>query len=162
MKKTSIDITQENSKFRILLNKKIQKTVWDYIKSVAAFNVKAKTSLNALVIIEIMITSIAETFNQLLFNRDLNHRFLVYMFSFRFSGSIFLINLRRQFRVLKFFSRRQLFEHVFARFPVFSFILRLKLLLCKSKTDVSVFQLRCNGGCLVPSDVFRRIFFGSN
>ena len=29
MKKTSIDITQENSKFRILLNKKIQKTKFE-------------------------------------------------------------------------------------------------------------------------------------
>ena len=38
----------------------------------------------------------------LLLNRDLNRDCLVYMFSLRFSGSKFLINLRRQFRV-KFF-----------------------------------------------------------
>ena len=39
-----------------------------------------------------------------LFNRDLNRDCLVYMFSLRFSGSKFLLNLRRQFRVRKFFS----------------------------------------------------------
>ena len=38
------------------------------------------------------------------FNRDLNRVCLVNMFSFRFSGSKFLINLRRQFRVRKIFS----------------------------------------------------------
>ena len=37
------------------------------------------------------------------YNRDLNCGRLVYMFSLRFSGSKFLINLRRQFRVRKFF-----------------------------------------------------------
>ena len=41
----------------------------------------------------------------ILFNRDLNHGCLVYMFSLRFSRSEFLINLRRQFRVRKIFSR---------------------------------------------------------
>ena len=41
-------------------------------------------------------------------NRDLNRGCLVYMFSLRFSGSKFLINLRRQFRVRKIF-RTQLF-----------------------------------------------------
>ena len=35
------------------------------------------------------------------FNRDLNRGCLVYIFSLRFSGSKFLINLRRQFRVRK-------------------------------------------------------------
>ena len=40
----------------------------------------------------------------LLFNRDLNRGCLVYMFSLRFSGSKFLMNLRRQFRVRKIFS----------------------------------------------------------
>ena len=40
----------------------------------------------------------------LLFNRDLNRGFLFYMFSLRFAGSKFLINLRRQFRVAKIFS----------------------------------------------------------
>ena len=38
----------------------------------------------------------------MLFNRDLNRGCLVYMFSLRFSGSKFLVNLRRQFRVRKF------------------------------------------------------------
>ena len=44
-----------------------------------------------------------------LFNRNLNRGCLVYMFSLRFSGSKFLINLRRQFRVRKFSSRDLLF-----------------------------------------------------
>ena len=39
-----------------------------------------------------------------LFNRDLNHGCLVQMFSLCFSGSKFLINLRRQFGALKIFS----------------------------------------------------------
>ena len=52
----------------------------------------------------------------ILFNRDLNRGCLVYMFSLRFSGSKFLINLRRQFRVRKIFRTQ-----VFARFAVFSF-----------------------------------------
>ena len=38
-----------------------------------------------------------------IFNRDLNRGCLVYMFSLRFSGSKFLIYLRRQFRVRKIF-----------------------------------------------------------
>ena len=37
-------------------------------------------------------------------DRDLNRGYLVYMFSLRFSGSKFLINSRRQFRVRKIFS----------------------------------------------------------
>ena len=37
------------------------------------------------------------------FNQDLNCGCLVYMFSLRFSGSKFLINLRRQFRARKIF-----------------------------------------------------------
>ena len=52
----------------------------------------------------------------ILFNRDLNRGCLVYMFSLRFSGSKFLINLRRQFRVRKIFRTQ-----VFAGFTVFSF-----------------------------------------
>ena len=36
-------------------------------------------------------------------NFDINRGCLVYMFSLRFSGSKFLINLRRQFRVSKIF-----------------------------------------------------------
>ena len=39
-----------------------------------------------------------------LFNRDLSHDCLVYKFSLLFSGSKFLKNLRRQFRVRKIFS----------------------------------------------------------
>ena len=45
----------------------------------------------------------AEDFN-LLFNSNFNRSCLVYMFSLRFSGSRFLINLRWQFRVGKIFS----------------------------------------------------------
>ena len=51
-----------------------------------------------------------------LFSRDLNRGCLVYMFSLRFSGSKFSINLRRQFRVRKIFRTQ-----VFAGFEVFSF-----------------------------------------
>ena len=57
-----------------------------------------------------------------LFNRDLNRRCLVYMFSLRFSGSKFLINLRRQFLVRIFFRVRKIFRsQFFAGFVVFSF-----------------------------------------
>ena len=42
--------------------------------------------------------------NLAIFNRDLNRDCLVYMFSLYFSGSKYLINLRRQFRVRKTFS----------------------------------------------------------
>ena len=48
-----------------------------------------------------------------LFNRDLNYGCLVYMFSLRFSGSKFLINLRRQFRARKiFFVYIKYFVHI--------------------------------------------------
>ena len=40
-----------------------------------------------------------------LFNRHLNHGCLVYMFSLRFSGSKFFINLRQQFRARQIFWR---------------------------------------------------------
>ena len=53
-------------------------------------------------------------FSSLLFNCDLNRGCLVYMFSLRFSGSKFLINLRRQFRVRKVFR-----THVFPGFTAF-------------------------------------------
>ena len=53
---------------------------------------------------------------RVLFNRDLNRGCLVYMFFLRFSGSKFLINLRRQFRVRKIFRTQ-----VFGGLPVFSF-----------------------------------------
>ena len=49
-----------------------------------------------------------------LFNRDLNRVCLIYMFSLRFSGSKFLINLRWQFCVRKnFFVYVKLFVHKF-------------------------------------------------
>ena len=63
------------------------------------------------------------------FNRDLNRGCLVYMFSLRFSGSKFLINARRQFRVRKIF-RTQLFAG-------FEAILFLKLLFRKCVTYVA-------------------------
>ena len=44
-----------------------------------------------------------------LLNRDLNHGCLVYIFSLRFSGSKFLINLRRQFCVRKIFRVHKIF-----------------------------------------------------
>ena len=52
----------------------------------------------------------------LFFNRDLNRGCLGYMFSLRLSGSKFLINLRRQFRVRKIFRTEGV-----AGFTVFSF-----------------------------------------
>ena len=48
-------------------------------------------------------TVLTGDFNINLFNRDVNRGCLVYMFSLRFSGSQFLINLRRQFCVRKIF-----------------------------------------------------------
>ena len=65
----------------------------------------------------------------LLLNRDLNRGCLVYMFSLRFSGSKFLINLLWQFRVRKIF-RTQLFAG-------FEVILCLKLLFRKCVTYVA-------------------------
>ena len=59
------------------------------------------------------------------FNHDLNRGCLVYMFSLRFSGSKFLINLRRQFRVRKIFRTQ-----VFAGFAVF-FISVCKIIISK-------------------------------
>ena len=61
-------------------------------------------------------------------NRDANRGCLVYMFSLRFLGSKFLINLRRQFRVRKIF-RTQVFAG-------FACILCLKLLYRKCVTYV--------------------------
>ena len=58
------------------------------------------------------IFCLKETF---LFNRDLNRGCLVYVFSLRFLGSKFLINLR-QFRVRKIFRTQR-----FAGFTFFSF-----------------------------------------
>ena len=53
---------------------------------------------------------------RLFFNRDLNRGCLVYMFSLRFLGSKFRINLWRQFRVRKIFRTQ-----VFVGFAVFLF-----------------------------------------
>ena len=50
-----------------------------------------------------------------LFNRYLNRGCLVYMFSLSFSGSKFLLNLRRQFRVGKIF-------FVYTKFSVHRFL----------------------------------------
>ena len=58
-----------------------------------------------------------------LFNRNLNGGCLVYMFPLRFSGSIFLINLGRQFRLRKICSQRQLRTQAFAGFTFFSVFL---------------------------------------
>ena len=72
----------------------------------------------------------------LFFNRDLNRGCLVYMFTLRFSGSKFLINLQQQFRARKIFSCTWNFSY-----PSFCgiwspFILCLKLLFWKCVTYV--------------------------
>ena len=54
--------------------------------------------------------------NLFLFSLDLNRGCLVYMFSLRFSGSKFLIKLRRQFRVCQIFRAQN-----FGGFAVFPF-----------------------------------------
>ena len=55
---------------------------------------------------------------EIYFNDDLNRGCLVYVFSLRFSGSKFFINLGRQFRVRKIFH-----VQVFATFLAFSYCL---------------------------------------
>ena len=68
------------------------------------------------------------------FNRDLNRDCLVYMCSLRFSLSILLINLRRQFCIRKnFFVYVKFFVHKFLRDRSL-FILYLKLLFRKCLT----------------------------
>ena len=62
---------------------------------------------------------------EIYFNDDLNRGCLVYMFSLRFSGSKFLIDLLRQFRVRKVFRTQG-----FAGFTVFSFCLKLLFQKC--------------------------------
>ena len=50
------------------------------------------------------------------------------MFSLRFSGGLFLINLRRQFRVRKIFCVSKVFRtQSFARFTVLSFVLKITI-----------------------------------
>ena len=68
-----------------------------------------------------------------IFNRDLSRGSLVYIFPLCFLGRKFLINLRRQFRVRKIFSQRQLRAQGFGGFAVL-FILCLKLLFRKCVT----------------------------
>ena len=74
--------------------------------------------------------NLIEAINIVLLDHDLNRGCLVYMFSLRFSGNKFLINLRRQFRVYKIFRTQG-----FGGFAVF--ILSLKLLFRKWVTYVA-------------------------
>ena len=55
-------------------------------------------------IADILETTNLENIGSYFFNRDVNRGRLVYIFSLRFSGSKFLLNLRRQFHVRKNFS----------------------------------------------------------
>ena len=64
----------------------------------------------------VLILSVFINRSNTLFNRDSNRGCLAYMFSLRFSGSNFLINLRRQFRVRKIYH-----IYVFAGFSAFAF-----------------------------------------
>ena len=66
------------------------------------------------------------------FNHDLNRVCLVHMFSSRFSGNKFLINLQRQFRVRKIFRAQ-----VFAGFANFHFVFKINI----SKTRNSCSRL---------------------
>ena len=67
-------------------------------KSFLLFSLTFILSISVLIVL--LMCSIRVDF-ACLFNRDLNRGCLVCMFSLRFSGSKFLINLRRQFRVRK-------------------------------------------------------------
>ena len=67
-------------------------------KSFLLFSLTFIFSISVLIVL--LMCSIRADFAWL-FNRDLNRGCLVCMFSLRFSGSKFLINLRRQFRVRK-------------------------------------------------------------
>ena len=58
------------------------------------------------------------------FNRDVNRGCLVYMFPLRFSGSKFLIDLRRQLRVYKI-------SFVYVKFFVYKFLWDLQSLVFK-------------------------------
>ena len=62
-----------------------------------------------------------------LFNRDLNRGCLVYMFSLHFSGSKFLINLRRQFRV-----RKICFTHCLRDLQSFHFVFKITILIMRN------------------------------
>ena len=69
------------------------------------------------------------------FNPDLNRGCFVYMLSLRFSGSKFLINSRRQFRVRKNFSRWQLstLRQFFRDLQPFYFVYEITKNLCVIK-----------------------------
>ena len=74
-------------------------------------------------------------------NRDLNRVCLVYIFSLRFSGSKFLINLRRQYHVRKIFRTQ-----VFAGFAVFHFV--FKITISKTPNVACSFIKTCSlAGC---------------
>ena len=60
---------------------------------------------------------------EVMFQSRFKSRCLVYIFSLRFSGSKFLINLRRQYRVRKIFRTQ-----VFAGFAVFHFVFKITIL----------------------------------
>ena len=61
-------------------------------------------------------------YKNIYFNHDLNRGCLVYMFSLRFSGRKFLINLWQYFHVHKIFCVHKIFHtQGFAGFTVFSF-----------------------------------------
>ena len=64
----------------------------------------------------------------MLFSRDLNRSCLVFRNSLRFSGSKFLINLRRQFRVCKSFSCTKIFStQVFRELQPFHFLFKITI-----------------------------------
>ena len=69
-----------------------------------------------------MVKNNGNSGNYISFNRDLNRGCLVCMFSLRFSGSKFLINLRRQFRIHIIFFVRKIFRtQVFTELTAVSF-----------------------------------------
>ena len=64
----------------------------------------------------------------MLFSCDLNRSCLVFRNSLRFSGSKFLINLRRQFRVCKSFSCTKIFStQVFRELQPFHFLFKITI-----------------------------------
>ena len=100
-------------------------------KSFLLFSLTFIFSISVLIVL--LMCSIRVDFAWL-FNRDLNRGCLVCMFSLRFSGSKFLINLRQQFYVRKIFFRvRKIFRtQFFAGFAVFSLSLKLRFRKCIS------------------------------
>ena len=101
----------------------LSKYVWQLKKKKKkSLVLKGKLLENCFVIWKAIIVSCAWR-RSISFNRDLNRGCLVYKFSLRFSGSKFLINLRRQFRARKkFFLARKFFRtQRFVGFAVFLF-----------------------------------------